>query len=144
MLKDIDLPSVLRILAKQGGKNIIIDESVQGSISAELKNVSLNEAMQTILSSRELEARVQGNTVFVASRAAMAKKGLNRRYIKAFKLNNANAVDVAKLLEASIFNKGYAVDDKPQQANRFSSLQTFLHHFHLCNRLPCQKSDNLT
>ena len=111
-LLDIDLPSVLRILAKQGGKNIIIDESVKGSVNAELKNVSLNEAMQMILSSKELESRVEGSTIFIASRAAMAKKGLNRKYIKIFKLNNANAVDVAKLLEASIFNKGYAVDDK--------------------------------
>ena len=113
-LQDIDLPSVLRVLAKKGGKNIIIDESVKGTVNAELKNVSLNEAMQTILASKELEARVEGNTVFIASRASMAKKGLNRKYIKAFKLNNSNAVDVAKLLEASIFNKGYAVDDKPQ------------------------------
>ena len=106
-LRDIDLPSVLRILAKEGQKNIIIDKSVQGTVSAELKNVSLNEAMQTILTSEELEARINGDTIYVASRPAMALKGLNRKYIKAFKLNNANAVDVAKLLEASIFNKGY-------------------------------------
>ena len=111
-LNDMDVPTVLRIIAKEGGKNIVLDESVKGIINAELKNISLNEAMQTILVSQELEARVDNDTIFVASRPAMAKKGLNRKYIKAFKLNNANAVNIAQILEASIFNKGYQVNDK--------------------------------
>lgn len=110
-LRDIDLPSALRIIAKEGHKNIVIDKSVKGTISAELKHVSLNEAMQTILTIEELEARVNDNTIYIASRSAMSLKGLNRKYIKAFKLNNANVVDVAQLIEASIFNKGYKVDE---------------------------------
>lgn len=110
-LRDVEIASILRIIAKEGGKNIVIDESVQGTISAELKKISLNEAMQSILTSEELEARIEGNTIFVASRPTMAKKGLNRKFIKAFRLNNSNAVEIAKILEASIFNKGYKVND---------------------------------
>jgi len=115
-LKNIGVASILRIIAKEGGMNIVIDESVMGSITAELKNISLNQAMQIILTSEELEARVSDNTIFVASRPAMAKKGLNRRYIRTFKLNNANAVYVAGILRASIFNKGYKVKDSVQGA----------------------------
>ncbi|OGI19251.1 MAG: hypothetical protein A2287_10220 [Candidatus Melainabacteria bacterium RIFOXYA12_FULL_32_12] len=111
ILRDIDIASILRIIAKEGGKNIVLDSSVQGYINADLKNISLNEAMKIILTSQELESRVEGNTIFVASRPVMAKKGLNRKFIKAFKLNNSSAVDVAKLLEASIFNKGYTVSE---------------------------------
>ncbi len=110
-LRDVDVASIIRILAKEGGMNVVIDESVMGFMSAELKNISLNEAMQTILTSEELEARISNNTIFVASRPAMAKKGLNRRYIKTFKLNNSNAVYVASILRASVFNKGYKVND---------------------------------
>lgn len=110
-LRDVDVASILRIIAKEGGMNFVIDESVMGFISAELKNISLNEAMQTILTSEELEARVTNNTIFVASRPAMAKKGLNRRFIKTFKLNNSNAVYIASILRASVFNKGYKVKD---------------------------------
>lgn len=111
VLRDMDVASVLRLLAKEGNKNIVIDESVRGTINADLKRVSLNEAMQTVLTSQELEARIQGNTIYVASRPAMARKGLNRKYIKAFRLNNANAVEVSSILEASIFNKGYSVNE---------------------------------
>ena len=114
LVKNIDVASILRIIAKEGGMNIVIDESVMGNITAELKNISLNQAMQIILTSEELEVRVSDNTIFVASRPAMAKKGLNRRYIKTFKLNNANAVYVAGILRASIFNKGYKVKDSVQ------------------------------
>lgn len=110
--RDIDVASILRIIAKEGRKNIVIDQSVMGNISAELKKISLNQAMQTILTSEELEARLSNGTIFVASRPAMAKKGLNRRYIKTFKLNNSNPVEVAQILEASIFNKGYKVQEK--------------------------------
>lgn len=116
-LDRIDIETVLRIIAKEGGKNMIVDESVQGFINADLKNVSLNEALKTILISEELEARVEGNTIFIASRPVMAKKGLNRKYIKTFKLNNANAVDVAKILEVSVFNKGYKVNEDASIAN---------------------------
>lgn len=110
-LRDVDIASILRIIAKEGGMNIVIDESVMGYITAELKNTSLNEAMETILVSEELEARVAHNTIFVASRPVMAKKGLNRSFIKTFKLNNSNSVYIADILKASIFNKGYKVKD---------------------------------
>lgn len=111
-LRDVDVASILRIIAKEGHKNIVIDQSVMGNISAELKKISLNQAMQIILTSQELESRLSNGTIFVASRPAMAKKGLNRRCIKTFKLNNSNPVEVAQILEASIFNKGYKVDEK--------------------------------
>jgi type II secretory pathway component GspD/PulD (secretin) len=115
-LNEIDLPSVLIIIAQEGGKNIIIDESVFGTISADLKNITLNQAMKTILLSKELEARVDGNTIFVASRPAMAKKGLNRKFVKAFKLNNSNCVEIASILETSVFNKGYQVNDTASES----------------------------
>jgi len=108
-LRDVDVASILRIIAGEGRKNVVIDNSVMGNISAELKKISLNQAMQVILTSQELEARLSNGTIFVASRPAMAKKGLNRRCIKTFKLNNSNPVEIAQILEASIFNKGYKV-----------------------------------
>jgi len=111
-LRDVDVASILRIIAKEGHKNVVIDQSVMGNISAELKKISLNQAMQVILTSQELEARLSNSTIFIASRPAMAKKGLNRRCIKTFKLNNSNPVEVAQILEASIFNKGYQVNEQ--------------------------------
>lgn len=124
ILRETDVQSVLRILAKEGKKNIVLDDSVKGVINADLKNITLNQAFQSILTSQELEARVDGSTIFVGSRPAMARKGLNRKYIKAFKLDNSNAVNVAKLLEASIFNTGYKIDQTQQQQQTSSQPST--------------------
>lgn len=110
-LDNIDVASVLKIIADEGGKNIVIDESVKGYINADLRNISLNEAFKLILISEELESRIEDGTVLVASRSTMAKRGLSRKFVKTFKLNNANAVEVAQILEASVFNKGYSVKE---------------------------------
>lgn len=123
-LRDMNIADVLRILAKEGGKNIVLDESVAGNISANLKNVTLNDAMEVVLKSGELEARVENGTIYVASRPSMARKGLTRKYIRAFKLNYSNAVDVAKILEASVFNKGYVAKEKAQDKTAASAKTT--------------------
>lgn len=121
--RDLDVAAALRLLGKEGGKNIVVDSSVKGSINLDLRNVSLNEAMELVLMSQELESRISGNTIFIASRVAMSKKGLNRRYVKAFKLNNSNPIDIASILESSIFNKGYDLEEKEAKASSSQSLQ---------------------
>lgn len=108
-LRNADIKEVLKELARLGNKSIIVDNSVGGQISCELEEVSLNQAMDLALATTELESRVLGNTIFIASKPAMLRKGLNRNLIKSFKLNYANCLDVASVLEASIFNKGLDV-----------------------------------
>ncbi|OGI02170.1 MAG: hypothetical protein A2Y25_04840 [Candidatus Melainabacteria bacterium GWF2_37_15] len=125
-LRDVDVASILRIIAKEGKMNVVIDESVMGYVSAELKNISLNEAMDIILVSEELEARVENNTIFVASRPVMAKKGLNRRFIKTFKLDNSDAVYTADILRASIFNKGYRVNEEAAASTSLAAIPAVL------------------
>ena len=108
-LRNADIKEVLRELARLGKKSIIIDDSVSGNISCELEDVSINQAMELALATAELESRIIGDTIFIASRPAMLRKSLNRRVIKSFKLNYANPLNVASIIEASIFNKGLDV-----------------------------------
>lgn len=105
-LRNTDVKEVLRELARIGGRSIIIDNSVSGTVSCDLEDVSINQAMDLVLSTAELESRIVGNTIFIASQPAMQRKGMNRRFIKSIKINYGNALDIATILEASIFNKG--------------------------------------
>jgi type II secretory pathway component GspD/PulD (secretin) len=114
-LRNSDIKEVLRELAKEGSKNIIIDNSVSGSISADLQDVSLNQAMDLVLATGELEARIVDKNIFIASKTAMLRKGLNRRVVKSFKLNYAQALNVASVLESSIFNTGLEVTSSVQE-----------------------------
>lgn len=110
-LRDASAIEVLRELAREGGKNIIIDSSVSSSktINCDLEDVSINQAMELVLSAAELESRIVDGTIFIASKTGMQNKGLNRRVVKSFQLSYANAVDVASVLNASIFNSGLEV-----------------------------------
>jgi type II secretory pathway component GspD/PulD (secretin) len=105
--RDTPVKEVIAEIARRGNLNIIIDKSVVGKITGELRDVTLNEAMDTVIASAGLQSRIlDNNTVVIASAQAMVQLGLNRSMAKAFKLSYAHPYDVATILHASIFNKG--------------------------------------
>lgn len=109
--RDTPVKEVIGELARRGGLNILIDQSVRGKISGDLKDVTLNEAMDSVLAAAGLQSRVlDNNTVIVGTMQAMTQLGLNRPMARAFKLSYAHAFDVAVILHASVFNKGMVPD----------------------------------
>ena len=111
--RDTPVKEVISEIARRGNLNIIIDKSVTGRITGELRDVTLNEAMDTVLASAGLQSRVLDNdTVIVGTLQAMIQLGLNRPIARAFKLSYAHPHDVATMLQASVFNRGYVPDFK--------------------------------
>lgn len=111
--RDTPVREVISEIARRGKLNIIIDKSVNGKVTGELRDVTLNEAMDSVLASAGLESRkLDGNTVMVGTMQAMVEKGLNRPVARAFKLSYAHPYDVAMILQASVFNRGYVPDFK--------------------------------
>jgi type II secretory pathway component GspD/PulD (secretin) len=100
----VSIRTVLRNLAAEGGLNLVLDDSVQGTISVSLLNTSVNEAIDAIATMGNLDVIEQpGHIYVVLSRAVANQKGLNRRVSQMFSLKHANATRVAKLLNKSIF-----------------------------------------
>lgn len=117
--RDTPVREVISEIARRGNLNIIIDKSCAGKITGELRDVTLNEAMDSVLAAAGLTSRtLDSSTVVVASTQAMVQLGLNRPVAKAFKLSYAHPYDVAALLAASVFNKGYLPDFKTQTKRR--------------------------
>ncbi len=111
--RDTPVREVISEIARRGKLNIIIDKSVDGKVTGELRDVTLNEAMDSVLASAGLESRkLDGNTIVVGTLQAMVEKGLNRPMARAFKLSYAHPYDVAMILQASVFNRGYVPDFK--------------------------------
>jgi type II secretory pathway component GspD/PulD (secretin) len=107
--RETPVKEVIAELARRGGLNILIDGSVKGKITGDLKDVTLNEAMDSVLAAAGLQNRtLDNNTVVVGTMQAMTQLGLNRPIAKAFKLSYAHPFDVAVLLHSSVFNKGVA------------------------------------
>lgn len=66
-IQDEDLRKVLELLSKQGGLNILASNSVQGTVSAVLNDVSVEEALNAILKSTGFVARREGNFLYVGT-----------------------------------------------------------------------------
>src|SRR5438034_11420665 len=71
--KDADVVNLLRILAAESGRNIVISDDVKGKMSLSLRNVPWELAFQTILDVRGLEKIEKDNVVRIVSREAKLK-----------------------------------------------------------------------
>ena len=69
--QNVDVRTVLQILATESGMNIVASDSVQGKMTLSLKDVPWDQALDLILNARELDMRRVGNIINVAPRAEM-------------------------------------------------------------------------
>ena len=65
-LREADIQNVLRLLAKEGGVNIVSGAGVNGTVTVRLRSVPLDEVFLTVLQSRGLGFEKRGNVIRVA------------------------------------------------------------------------------
>ena len=72
--QNIDVRSVLNVIADFTDLNIITSDTVQGSITLRLKDVPWDQAFDIIMQTRGLDMRKNGNVLWVAPRDELATK----------------------------------------------------------------------
>jgi len=72
--QNVDVRSLLQVIADFTDLNIITSDSVQGSITLRLKDVPWDQALDIILQSKGLDMRKNGNVLVVAPREELATK----------------------------------------------------------------------
>lgn len=72
--QNIDVRTILQILAKESSTNIVASDSVQGKMTLSLKDVPWDQALDLVLDARNLEMERIGNIINVAPRDEMLKK----------------------------------------------------------------------
>lgn len=72
--QNVDVRTILQILAKESGMNIVASDSVQGKMTVSLKDVPWDQALDLVLDARALEMKRNGNIINVAPRDEMMKK----------------------------------------------------------------------
>jgi type IV pilus assembly protein PilQ len=109
--QDIEVRSVLQLLADFTGLNLVVSDSVEGNLTLRLKNVPWDQAMDIILKTKGLAQRRSGNVILVAPTdeiAAREKLELEARKqveeleqlrTEFIKVNYAKAADMADLLK---------------------------------------------
>lgn len=109
--QDIEVRSVLQLLADFTGLNLVVSDSVEGNLTLRLKNVPWDQAMDIILKTKGLAQRRAGNVILVAPTdeiAAREKLELEARKqveeleqlrTEFIKVNYAKSADIADLLK---------------------------------------------
>lgn len=64
--QNIEVRSILQIIAEMAGLNLIASDSVQGSITLRLQDVPWDQALELVLRTQGLDKRMDGNVLLVA------------------------------------------------------------------------------
>jgi len=111
--QNIDVRSVLQVIADFTGLNIITSDTVQGSLTLRLKDIPWDQALDIILQTKGLDMRKNGNVVLIAPREELALKEkqqlenaaqiaqLEPMLLESFQLNYMKAQDFANLLSTN-------------------------------------------
>ncbi|POA30140.1 MULTISPECIES: type IV pilus secretin PilQ [unclassified Pseudomonas] len=121
--QDIDVRSVLQLIADFTNLNLVASDTVQGGITLRLQNVPWDQALDLVLKTKGLDKRKIGNVLLVApadeiaarerqeleSRKQIAELAPLRREL--LQVNYAKAADIAKLFQ-SVTSAEAKVDER--------------------------------
>jgi type IV pilus assembly protein PilQ len=108
--QNVEVRSVLQVIADFTGLNIITSDTVQGNLTLRLKDIPWDQALDIILQTKGLDMRKNGNVVLVAPREELALKekqqlesqaqigDLEPLQTESFQLNYAKAADMQRLI----------------------------------------------
>lgn len=72
--QDIPIRSALALIADASQLNIIVADTVQGSVTMRLINVPWDQALDSVLNSHQLDKRQQGNVIWIAPASEIADR----------------------------------------------------------------------
>ncbi len=72
--QNVEVRSVLQVIADFTGLNIITSDTVSGNVTLRLKDVPWDQAMDIILRAKGLDKRATGNVIWIAPRDELAAK----------------------------------------------------------------------
>jgi len=97
-LQNADLREVLLSLSQEGNLNILINDKVTGTVSASLRDVDIQGALDAILESKGYVAKRQGKFVMVGTQADFAEP-TDQVATRVYRPQHVSATDLQRFLE---------------------------------------------
>ncbi|WP_082435010.1 type IV pilus secretin PilQ [Pseudomonas sp. NBRC 111123] len=116
--QDVEVRSVLQVLADYAGVNLVASDTVQGNVTLRLHEVPWDQALELVLLSKGLARRDEGNVLLVAPAAELAEQSRGVRIgqeldaqlqplrRELLPIHHANASQLAELLLATLADDG--------------------------------------
>ena len=111
--QDIDVRSVLQLLADTSGQNIVVSDSVTGNLTLRLQNVPWDQALDIVLRTKGLDKRRQDNVIIIGPTEELATREkaelaahkevqeLSPTRTEFMQVNYAKVSDLAKLIKTA-------------------------------------------
>jgi type IV pilus assembly protein PilQ len=111
--QDIDVRSVLQLLADTSGQNIVVSDSVSGNLTLRLQNVPWDQALDIVLRTKGLDKRRQDNVIIIGPTEELAAREkaelaahkevqeLSPTHTEFMQVNYAKVTDLAKLIKTT-------------------------------------------
>jgi type IV pilus assembly protein PilQ len=111
--QDIDVRSVLQLLADTSGQNIVVSDSVTGNLTLRLQNVPWDQALDIVLRTKGLDKRRQDNVIIIGPTEELASREkaelaahkevqeLSPTRTEFMQVNYAKVIDLAKLIKST-------------------------------------------
>ena len=74
IFQNIETRTLLQLIADQSGKNIIVTDSVKGSVTLRLERVPWDQVLDMVLQMQGLDKRVQDNVIIVGPTEELAAR----------------------------------------------------------------------
>ncbi|MDR6712557.1 type IV pilus assembly protein PilQ [Pseudomonas hunanensis] len=116
--QDVEVRSILQILADYAGINLVVSDTVSGNITLRLEQVPWDQALDLVLRSKGLARHQEGNVLLVAPAAELAGQSRDARLgleLEAqlqplqralLPVHHAQAAELAELLLATLADDG--------------------------------------
>ncbi len=103
-LRDSDVRQVLRMFADKAGINVVFHSSVDGKVTLDLVDVTLNDAFLLVMKSSELTYVKDGKNLIISSMEASKDLGIGKQNLTVIPIKYVEAPAVAKFLNANVFS----------------------------------------
>ena len=125
--KDADVVNLLRILAAESTRNIVIGEDVKGKMSITLRNVPWDLALDTVMEAKGLVKVERDGVIRIVSQDQLAKERESRAKLEESKVKAETEVRTklaeAKLKEQEVQARQYAAEQAAAEQERRGPLK---------------------
>src|SRR6476659_2975369 len=111
--QDVPVRTVLQLIAEESGLNIVVADTVGGSVTLRLINVPWDQALEIVLRAKGLDQRRDGNVIWVApqselsayelaqANARLALENSGEIVVEYIPINYGSAVDLAQIIQGN-------------------------------------------
>ena len=107
-VKGADIRDVLRMLSEESRKNIVATRDIEGTVTADLYNVTFDEALGVVLEQAGFAYRQKGNVIFIYTQERLQEiLQAERKFVsRSFRLAYITATDAEALIAPSLSPAG--------------------------------------